>query len=88
MKLHQTKLPLPMKSIGDSYVRKEFRIHMYSGTCSKAQFEQFLSAWKSYASTIRAQPEVVGKPLSEKQRDQLDELEKATSELNPQKFSS
>ena len=87
--LHQTKLPLPMKSIGDSYVRKEFRIHMYSGTCSKAQFDQFLSAWKSYASTIRSQPEVVGKPLSEeqkrllneKQRDQLEELEKATAEL-------
>ena len=78
-----------MKSIGDSYVRKEFKIHMYSGTCSKVQFEQFLSAWRSYADMIFSQETVKGKPLTEeqrrllndKQRDQLEELEKATEAL-------
>lgn len=62
---------------------------MYSGTCSKAQFEQFLTAWSSYATTIRAQESVTGKSLTpeqkrllnEKQKDQLEELEKATVEL-------
>ena len=89
MRLHRSKLPFAMKSIGDSYVRKEFRTHMYSGTCSQAQFVQFLSAWRSYADMIRSQDNVVGKPLSEeqkrllteKQKDQLDELEKATGDL-------
>ena len=78
-----------MRSIGDSYVRKEFRVHMYSGTCSESQFDQFLSAWKSYATTIESQEEVMGKTLSEEQRrllndtqlEQLQELEKATGEL-------
>ena len=28
MALHKVKLPFAMKSIGDSYVRKEFRTHM------------------------------------------------------------
>lgn len=87
MFLHKTKLPFAMKSIGDSYVRKEFRLHMYSGTCSRAQFDQFLSAWRSYADMIRSQETVVGKPLSdeqkrllnEKQTGQLEELEKATT---------
>lgn len=89
MTLHRTKLPPVMRSLGDSYVRKEFKTHMYSGTCSKAQFEQFLTAWSSYAATIRAQETVTGKSLTpeqkrllnEKQKDQLEELEKATTEL-------
>jgi len=90
MTLHRTKLPPAMRSLGDSYVRKEFKTHMYSGTCSKAQFEQFLTAWNSYAATIRAQEVVTGKSLTpeqkrllnEKQQDQLNELEKATTELS------
>ncbi len=70
-------------------MRKEFKIHMYSGQCSKAQFQQFLSAWRGYADMVKSQPVVKGKDLtpeqkrllSEKQLDQLEELEKATSEL-------
>ena len=90
MILHRTKLPPAMKALGDTYVRKEFKIHMYQGNCSRAQFDQFLNAWRSYADMIRKQDQVTGKPLSseqrrllnEKQKGQLDELEKATSELS------
>jgi hypothetical protein len=74
LQLHSVKLPVPMKSIGQ---------------CSKAQFQQFLSAWRGYADMVKSQPVVKGKDLtpeqkrllSEKQLDQLEELEKATSEL-------
>lgn len=87
--LHRTKLPPVMRSLGDTYVKNEFKTHMYSGTCSKAQFEQFLTAWETYAGTIRDQQVVTGKSLTpeqkrlmnEKQKEQLDELEKATAEL-------
>jgi hypothetical protein len=87
--LHKDKLPGPMKSIGDAYIRKEFKVHMYSGTCSKVQFEQFLSAWRSYADTISTQESVVGKPLSSEQKrllndtqlSQLEELERETTSL-------
>jgi hypothetical protein len=90
MVLHQTKLPPALKALGDTYVRKEFKIHMYKGNCSRVQFEQFLNAWRSYADMVRAQEQVTGKPLSaeqkrllnDKQRDQLEELEKATSDLS------
>jgi hypothetical protein len=89
MVLHRDKLSPAMKALGDNYVRKEFRIHMYGGSCSNAQFEQFLTAWKSYADLIRSQQNVTGKPMSaeqkrllnEKQRSQLEELESATVEL-------
>ncbi len=89
MRLHEQKLEGPMRSLGNSYVRREFKIHMYSGTCSNVQFEQFLSAWESYATTIKSQPSVVGKSLSteqkrllnEKQQSQLSELERETSSL-------
>ena len=87
--LHSQKLPSAMKALGDMYVRKEFKTHMYKGNCSRTQFEQFLNAWKSYAETIRAQETVQGKALSaeqkrllnDSQRGQLEELEKATVEL-------
>lgn len=89
MTLHKTKLPPPMKALGDNYVRREFRIHMYGGSCSTAQFDQFLNAWNSYADLIRTQEAVTGKPLSseqkrllnDKQRSQLEELKDATSDL-------
>ena len=88
MVLHKHKLPPAMRALGDTYVRKEFKAHMYQGNCSRAQFEQFLNAWKSYAETIRQQETVQGKPLSaeqrrlmnDAQRAQLEELEKATAE--------
>ena len=78
-----------MKAIGDKYVRKEFKIHMYGGSCSNAQFEQFINAWRSYSDMIRAQETVTGKPLSaeqkrllnDKQKSQLEELEEATTDL-------
>jgi hypothetical protein len=87
--LHRIKLPPAMKALGDMYVRKEFKMHMYKGNCSRTQFEQFINAWKSYAEMIRSQETVTGKPLSaeqrrllnDSQRGQLEELEKATSEL-------
>jgi hypothetical protein len=89
MLLHKLKLPTPMKALGDMYVRKEFKTHMYRGNCSRAQFDQFLNAWKSYGDTIRTQENVLGKPLSaeqkrllnESQRSQLHELERATNDL-------
>lgn len=87
--LHSAKLPAAMKALGDMYVRKEFKTHMYKGNCSRTQFEQFMNAWKSYADMIRSQQTVTGKPLSaeqrrllnDSQRGQLEELERATSEL-------
>jgi hypothetical protein len=87
--LHRIKLPPAMKALGDMYLRKEFKTHMYRGNCSRTQFEQFINAWKSYAEMIRSQESVTGKPLSaeqrrllnDSQRGQLEELEKATSEL-------
>jgi hypothetical protein len=91
--LHKQKLPPAMKALGDMYIRKEFKTHMYKGNCSKAQFDQFLNAWKSYAQTIRAQEAVRGKELTaeqkrllnDSQREQLNELEKATADLTGSK---
>jgi hypothetical protein len=86
MVLHRTKLPPAMRVLGDTYVRKEFRIHMYGGKCSRNQFDQFLTAWRSYAEMIRSQEEVTGRPLTQEQKrllndeqkSQLDQLEAAT----------
>ena len=93
MILHKHKLPPALKALGDTYVRKEFKVHMYGGKCSRSQFEQFLTAWRSYAEMVRNQAEVTGKPLSqeqkrllnEQQKSQLEQLEVATVELTKPK---
>ena len=47
LKLHNQKLPPPMKEMGDKYVRSEFSAHM-NGKTTPEQWQQFTSEWLRY----------------------------------------
>mmetsp|Transcript_659 Transcript_659/g.1420 ORF Transcript_659/g.1420 Transcript_659/m.1420 type:complete len:105 (-) Transcript_659:85-399(-) len=75
MRLHRSKLPPPMRSLGDAYVRKEFKLH-YKPDVKENHRKMFLSEWGNYVQTISAQASVVGKELSEDQRSKLNDEQK------------
>merc|ERR1712060_165645 len=75
MRLHRTKLPAPMRSLGDAYVRKEFRLH-YKPDVKDNHRKMFLSEWGHYVQTISSQASVVGKELSDDQRSKLNDEQK------------
>eukprot|EP00408_Alexandrium_pacificum_P016857 CAMPEP_0171187134 /NCGR_PEP_ID=MMETSP0790-20130122/17164_1 /TAXON_ID=2925 /ORGANISM="Alexandrium catenella, Strain OF101" /LENGTH=105 /DNA_ID=CAMNT_0011652185 /DNA_START=97 /DNA_END=414 /DNA_ORIENTATION=+ len=75
MRLHRTKLPVPMRSLGDAYVRREFRLHYEPGV-KEAHRAMFLGEWHGYAQTIGGQQDVVGQELSAEQRGKLNDEQK------------
>ena len=77
VRLHETRLPTVMKSLGDTYLRKEFKIHMYGMKCSEDQFRMFLQAWREYATTLESSPSVTGAALTPDQRKLLSDEQKA-----------
>merc|ERR1712238_132388 len=88
LRLHRTKLPGPMRSLGDAYVKKEFKLH-YKPNVEEKQRMMFVREWNSYVDTIGAQESVVGKSMSDdqmgklndQQKMQLDNLEKTAKSL-------
>ena len=43
LRVHQQQLPQEMRSLGDAYVREEFRLHK---TASQEQAIQFVRSWR------------------------------------------
>ena len=76
-RVHHGKLTGAMKALGDSYVRREFKLHMYGLKCSEVQFQQFIDAWTDYARKLDSQPTIVGEPMSVEQRRLLNDEQKA-----------
>lgn len=89
MRLHRDKLPPIMRQLGDVYVRKEFRTHMYSAKCSIPQFDQFLKSWRVYHQTLLSQAKITGdnlppettKVMNEDQLSKLADLKKEIENL-------
>ncbi|GLC47520.1 hypothetical protein PLESTB_001763900 [Pleodorina starrii] len=52
LKLHRERLPPPVRNLGDSYVRAEFRSHL-RGKTSESQWAQFVREWRGYLATLR-----------------------------------
>ncbi len=76
-RLHQGKLPTVMKALGDSYVRQEFKLHVYGMKCSEAQYRKFLDAWMEYAKKLESQSTITGEAMSLEQRKLLNDEQKA-----------
>ena len=70
-----------MRSLGDSYVRKEFKVHVYGLKCSEAQYQLFLKSWREYAEKLNSQPTVVGESMTSDQRKLLNDEQKARLRL-------
>eukprot|EP00928_Gymnodinium_smaydae_P079554 TRINITY_DN63456_c0_g1_i1.p2 TRINITY_DN63456_c0_g1~~TRINITY_DN63456_c0_g1_i1.p2 ORF type:complete len:106 (-),score=21.25 TRINITY_DN63456_c0_g1_i1:48-365(-) len=89
MRLHREKLADPrMRSLGDAYVRREFKLH-FAPDVKESHRGMFFKEWRSYVQTIGGQATVRGQELSDDQRGklnndqkkQLADLEKSTKQL-------
>ncbi|CAE8607083.1 unnamed protein product [Polarella glacialis] len=88
MRLHRTKLDVRMRSLGDVYCRKEFRLH-YMPDVKDSHRTMFLREWGGYVDMISTQGTVVGQELSAEQKKKLDDgqrvqlanLEKSSKDL-------
>eukprot|EP00913_Durusdinium_trenchii_P003040 g2810.t2 len=93
MRLHRVKLDPAMRSLGDTYARKEFRLHA-KPQVQEAHKQMFLKEWRAYVDMVSSQATVTGQPLSEEQKSklndqqkvQLDSLEKSAKALGQQRW--
>ncbi|CAK9091092.1 Succinate dehydrogenase assembly factor 3 [Durusdinium trenchii] len=91
MRLHRVKLDPAMRSLGDTYARKEFRLHA-KPQVQEAHKQMFLKEWRAYVDMVSSQATVTGQELSEEQKSklndqqkvQLDSLEKSAKALGQQ----
>jgi len=71
LRLHRRKLPAAMRTLGDAYVREEFRRH--ASVSDRALLAQFFTAWEQYLETLELQKGEIGRDLSEAERASLSE---------------
>ena len=91
MRLHRVKLDPAMRSLGDTYARKEFRLHA-KPQVQEAHKQMFLREWRAYVDMVSAQATVTGQELTDEQKSklndqqkvQLDSLEKSAKALGGQ----
>ncbi|KIZ01587.1 hypothetical protein MNEG_6373 [Monoraphidium neglectum] len=92
LRVHRTKLPGPLRSLGDSYVKGEVRRHL-KGKTTPQQWREFQGQWAAYVSmlsgradadeahgSVRPLHDAEG-ALNEEQREQLQRLKDAALEL-------
>jgi hypothetical protein len=94
LRLHRTTLPPPLRSLGDEFLREEFRRH-HAANASSAQWGAFVTEWQRYASQLRGEATApmarsgeldaeTRAALSPEQRAQLDRLRAETERLREQ----
>jgi len=90
LRAHRTVLPEAMRSLGDAYVREEFKLHK---SAKPQHLHGFFTQWIQYLEQMRAQgPGQWGVPLTaeqmaaltDEQRGQLELLQKAAERLDAQ----
>jgi hypothetical protein len=51
---HKLRLPAKMKSLGDAYVKQEFRLHKEA---KPEHLRRFMNSWENYLQTLQTQAE-------------------------------
>eukprot|EP01100_Stratorugosa_tubuloviscum_P009307 TRINITY_DN389_c1_g1_i2.p1 TRINITY_DN389_c1_g1~~TRINITY_DN389_c1_g1_i2.p1 ORF type:complete len:113 (-),score=47.21 TRINITY_DN389_c1_g1_i2:74-412(-) len=95
LRIHRKKLNFEMRSLGDSYVKEEFKAHLKKEKqLSQRQLSLFFQNWQTYLLTLEKQDEIIGKELEEQQlqilnEDQLHKLNQLQQQisLNNEPFS-
>jgi hypothetical protein len=85
LRLHRERLPPPMRDLGDSYARAEFRSHL-RGKTTQPQWQEFVKEWQTYVATLQgdahaatdaeASVERVLTQSSDEQRKRLEQLQR------------
>eukprot|EP00455_Lapot_gusevi_P035276 TRINITY_DN3906_c0_g2_i1.p1 TRINITY_DN3906_c0_g2~~TRINITY_DN3906_c0_g2_i1.p1 ORF type:complete len:120 (+),score=24.46 TRINITY_DN3906_c0_g2_i1:81-440(+) len=76
LKLHKEKLPAIYRSLGDSYVRDEFKRHK---TAKPNFLGQFYNEWEFYVENLRQQADInetIGRDMSSDQLKVLNDDQK------------
>lgn len=92
LRVHRRKLPPPLRSLGDSYVKSEVRRHL-DGKTSQRQWREFGDQWSAYVSMLAGRADAdeargattplhdAEGALNEEQREQMRRLRDAALEL-------
>ena len=56
-KLHREKLPLPLRDMGDSYARDEFKRHR-DGNTTEQQWVIFSAEWRKYVAMLSGEGDI------------------------------
>lgn len=56
-KLHREKLPLPLRDMGDSYAKDEFKRHR-EGQTTEQQWVIFAAEWRKYVSMLSGEGDI------------------------------
>ncbi len=59
LQIHRDKLPGPLRQLGNTYVRDEFKRHRDAKTTPE-QWRQFFSEWEKYAGMLSGQADLPG----------------------------
>ncbi|PXF42189.1 Succinate dehydrogenase assembly factor 3, mitochondrial [Gracilariopsis chorda] len=91
LRLHRLKLPDLQRSVGDQYVRQEFRAHR---DVKPEQEKQFLHQWEDYAAHLSLEADFFGlgrdlskadvESLSDDQKAQLQRLQSSAASIGIQ----
>lgn len=83
LRVHHDRLPEgPMRDLGTTYARAEFKAHL-RGKTTQPQWQQFFEQWRQYVSMLRGEAESTAnynavegayEHLSDDQRKRLDQL--------------
>lgn len=90
LRVHRERLPPPLRSLGDAYVKEEVRRHLKAKT-TPPQWAEFGAQWKRYIAMMdgtadlpdssgEIPPEVLD-AMNDEQRAQLAKLRRAAEEL-------
>ena len=81
LKIHQHKLPAPMREMGDKYVKEEFQAHI-RGKASEEQMHQFVTEWTRYKEMLSGQDDTDPQPdvLTQMNADQQQRMSGLYSE--------
>ena len=91
LRLHRSKLPPPMRQLGDDFLREEFRRHRAAST-TREQWAVFVREWRRYVQQLRGEATTASArsgeldaetraALSPEQRAQLERLREETQRL-------
>ena len=56
LRTHRSRLPTPVREMGDRYVKEEFTSHLRNKNTTEVQWKTFVDEWSQYQTLIASSP--------------------------------